>query len=444
MPALTVLERPVTFETDVKPVLDGRCVVCHACYDAPCQLQLGSDEGVARGATKQVVYDTARLANAAPTRLGIDAHGVEAWRAKGFHSVLDAAEPGRSLLVRMLALGASQTFAAGQRLPATVNLDINRALTCATRDEFDAYAAQHPDGGMPYGTAPLSRDELEVLATWLAQGAPAPAAAAPLAVEDTDVAIWEKFLNGPSLKERIIARYLYEHWFVAHLVFDDRPTGPFFRVVRSRTAPGQPIDEIATVRPYDDPGPTFWYRLQPIEGTIVHKTHIVYTLGPARLSRLRQLFLGNDWTPTHLPSYEVEDSANPFVAFAEMPARGRYQYMLDDAQYFVMTFIRGPVCRGQVAVDVIEDHFFIGFFDPDHEPSVVDPRFLRENAHLLDLPAEHANGIGLGRLWLEYNVKQREVPRHARGVLRPDRPEAPRPLARLGVGRRRSQPRTRC
>src|SRR4029453_2896411 len=86
----------------------------------------------------------------------------------------------------------------------------------------------------------------------------------------------------------------------------------------------------------------------------------------------------------------------------------RYQYMLDDAQYFVMTFIRGPVCRGQVAVDVIEDHFYIMFFDPDLDPSVRDPKFLRENAHLLDLPAEHANGFGLGRLWLEYNVKQRE------------------------------------
>ena len=30
------------FSADVKPILDGRCVVCHACYDAPCQLQLGS------------------------------------------------------------------------------------------------------------------------------------------------------------------------------------------------------------------------------------------------------------------------------------------------------------------------------------------------------------------------------------------------------------------
>ena len=47
--------------------------------------------------------------------------------------------------------------------------------------------------------------------------------------------------------------------------------------------------------------------------------------------------------------------------------------MLDDAQYFVMTFIRGPVCRGQVAVDVIEDRFFVSFLDPDHDLSITDP-----------------------------------------------------------------------
>ena len=36
---------------DVKPVLEQRCVVCHACYDAPCQLKLSSIEGIERGAS---------------------------------------------------------------------------------------------------------------------------------------------------------------------------------------------------------------------------------------------------------------------------------------------------------------------------------------------------------------------------------------------------------
>jgi hypothetical protein len=61
-----------------------------------------------------------------------------------------------------------------------------------------------------------------------------------------------------------------------------------------------------------------------------------------------------------------------------------------------------------VAVDVIEDHFWIAFASPDHDPSVIDPAFFRENAKLLDLPAEHAEGLALGHLWFEYDLKQRE------------------------------------
>ena len=408
LPMVEGLDRPVAFETDVKPVLENRCVVCHACYDAPCQLLLSSFEGATRGATKEPVYDSARLRAKDPTRLFVDAHGAAAWRARGFYSVIDApasTSPSRTsdaLLLRMLALGHAHPFAAGKPLPDSVGLNINRALTCAEGDEFDSYAREHPLGGMPYGTAPLRTEELETLVAWLAQGTPKPPPSALSAVLATQVNVWETFLNGESLKERIVGRYLYEHWFVADLYFDDQPIGPFFRVVRSRTAPGQPIDEIATVRPYDDPGPQFWYRLAPIESAIVHKTHIVYALGPERLVRLRKLFLSPDWQATRLPGYAAKEAANPFVAFDQIPARSRYQYMLDDAQYFVMTFIRGPVCRGQVAVDVIEDQFFVSFLSPDRDLSVVDPTFLARTKSLLALPAENAAGLLPGPTFLSF------------------------------------------
>jgi hypothetical protein len=82
--------------------------------------------------------------------------------------------------------------------------------------------------------------------------------------------------------------------------------------------------------------------------------------------------------------------------------------MLDDAQYFVMTFIRGPVCRGQVAVDVIEDHFFIAFLDPDKDLSVTNSEFLDRTKKLLSLPAEHAGGLMPGQIYLEYARRQRK------------------------------------
>jgi hypothetical protein len=413
-PTLPPLPEPpassVSYREQVQPVLERRCVVCHGCYDSPCQLQLSSPDGVERGASKAVVYDASRLTAMEPTRLFIDAPDAAAWRGRGFFPVVGrtGAESDASLLLLMLQLGRANRFAPGERLPASVGLDINRPLACPRPQEFAAYTRQHPDGGMPYGTAPLTDAEVRTLAAWVTQGAPPPQPVALPAAATRQIVDWEAFLNGESLKERITARYLYEHWYVAHLYFTDLATGPFFRVVRSRTPPGEPIDEIASRRPYDAPRvERFWYRLRPIDETILHKTHIIYPLSEAKMRRLRALFLDSGWEPTRLPSYDVHPSSNPFITFDQIPARSRYQYMLDDAQYFVMTFIRGPVCRGQVAVDVIEDRFFVSFLDPDHDLSVMDPRFLEEAKPDLNLPAEHLSYLAPGEFWIQYGVEQR-------------------------------------
>ena len=418
----------VSFREQVKPILDQRCVVCHACNDAPCQLLLSSPQGVQRGANKASVYDTERLHAAQPTRLFIDAQNTAGWQRLGFFPVTggDGAAGESNLMGLMLALGRAHTFAPNEKLPPTVGLDIERPLTCAQPSEFAAYAEQHPLGGMPYGTAPLSDAQLGILAAWLSQGAPAPDDAPALpAAAVAQVDSWETFLSGTSLKQRITARYLYEHWFLAHLYFESLPDGPFFRVVRSRTPPGQPIDEIATRRPYDDPGTApFWYRLRPLDETIVAKTHIIYPLSPAKQQRLTELFLTSKWQPTRLPSYAADVASNPFIAFAQIPPRARYQYMLDDAQYFVMTFIRGPVCRGEVAVDVIEDHFYVAFMDPDHDLSITVPGYLQRTAADLNLPAEHLSRLAPGEFWLQYDVEQRrylDIRQHYLDVADPKR-----------------------
>lgn len=400
-----------SYRDQVQPVLEHRCVVCHGCYDAPCQLLLSSPEGIERGASKAVVYNTDRLTDAQPTRLFIDAHGAAAWRERGFFAVTGNPDASNStaLLLLMLQLGRAHPLPAGEKLPESVGLDINRALSCPRTAEFAAYTQQHALGGMPYGMAPLSDAELGILVAWVTQGAPHPPAAPPLPDAATaQVERWETFLNGDSLKQRITARYLYEHWFVAHLYFEDLPAGPFFRVVRSRTPPGTAVDEIATRRPYDPPGvDRVWYRLRPIKETIVHKTHIVYPLSDAKMRRLSELFVSSDWQPTRLPSYAVKEASNPFISFDQIPARSRYQFLLDNAQYFVMTFIRGPVCRGQVAVDVIEDHFFVSFLDPDHDLSVINPSFLKQAKGFLNLPAEHLSRLVPGEFWLQYDYEQR-------------------------------------
>src|SRR5688572_7825329 len=60
---------PVSYSRDVQPILTNKCVACHACYDSPCQLNLGSGEGVLRGANKLPVYDGGRTKAQASTRL---------------------------------------------------------------------------------------------------------------------------------------------------------------------------------------------------------------------------------------------------------------------------------------------------------------------------------------------------------------------------------------
>jgi len=88
------------------PVLERRCAVCHGCYDAPCQLLLTSTAGLDRGASKRLVYASARLRAARPTRLFVDEKSTEGWRRRDFFSVLEGSAPGAtdSLLLRMLSL----------------------------------------------------------------------------------------------------------------------------------------------------------------------------------------------------------------------------------------------------------------------------------------------------------------------------------------------------
>ncbi|KIC47402.1 peptidylprolyl isomerase [Ruegeria sp. ANG-S4] len=383
----------------VKDILDHRCVVCHSCYDAPCQLKLTSPAGLLRGASNEAVYHTERLSDAQPTRLGIDAQTVPQWRALGFHTVT---EPGNSasLLERYLDLGRAAPLTPDAPLPEELGLALDRPLVCPTTSDFDAFRDSHPLAGMPYGTAPLGDSEYETLMAWAGEGIPMPSASpeVPEAVQD-QITRWEQFLNAADLRSQLMSRYLYEHLFLARLHFDQDDSRRFFQLVRSTTAPGEEIEIIATRRPFDAPGANpFFYRLQIIDETIVHKEHLVYDLSPDRMTRFQALFLNPDWSVSELPDYGTSEGGNPFSTFAAIPARSRYQFLLDDALFFVRSFIRGPVCHGETAVDVIEDRFWVSFLDPDADLSVTDPSYLSDGATYLELPVSQVNDGVLGEL----------------------------------------------
>ena len=175
----TVAHAEIDFVRDVKPILDNRCVVCHGCYDAPCQLNLSAYQGVTRGAHRDVVYNSARLAAAEPTRLFTDAESNAAWRAKGFYPVLNERNPepeanrDGSVLYRALMLKRVHDLPPGERLPdKEFDFRLDRNQVCPSIEQMDRFEEARPLWGMPYGLPALSAREHDTLARWIETGAP--------------------------------------------------------------------------------------------------------------------------------------------------------------------------------------------------------------------------------------------------------------------------------
>ncbi len=399
----------------VRRVLDRRCVVCHGCYDAPCQLKISSMEGLRRGASEILVYDVKRISPIEPTRLFIDARSVSEWRQRGFHPVLNEGREtpsenlNSSVMYHLLRLKQQHPQPDGERLPDSFTLELNRKQTCPGLKSVAEFSRDHPLWGMPYAMPNLKQQEFRTLVSWLERGAPSPGPAAPSTAVLRQIGQWEAFLNGTGNKQRLVSRYLYEHLFHAHIHFTGSPSREFYRLVRSTTPPGQPIDEIATVRPYDDPGSGgFYYRLLHYTPSIVVKNHIVYEFSKQRLQRYRMLFLKPDYEVPVLPSYQPELASNPFKVFAAIPTASRYQFLLDDAHFFIEGFIKGPVCRGQIALNVIEDRFWVFFFNPGQSVFTNDSQFIGEMADDLQLPDDRPGSLDLTSIWTDYWKRQRK------------------------------------
>ncbi len=405
----------VSYQQRIKPILESRCVACHACYDAPCQLKLGSWEGIARGLSPAQVYDSSRISEAPTTRLFTDAQQASQWRAKGFSPVLNeyANTPAdnltASLLYRALALKQEHPLPNVDVLPGSFDFSLDREQSCPAIENYAHYANGNPLAGMPYGLPGISSEEFDLIAQWLAAGAPDEGPPAPSAAEQGEVAAWERFLNGDSRKEQLMSRYLYEHLFLAHLHLSQEPGGNAYKIVRSATPPGQPIAIVATRRPFDDPGvaPVYYRLLRDLE-PIVAKTHMPYRFDAQRRARYRALFLAPAYGVDSLPSYAPESAANPLATFHLIPADSRYRFMLDDAQFFVMNFIKGPVCRGQIALNVIEDRFWVFFDDPVKGIGADAREIAQRELAPPSFPAAEGSSPSLIGPWRAYAAQERK------------------------------------
>ena len=390
----------IDYIKDIKPILDKRCVVCHSCYNSPCQLKLSSYEGLDRGATKKLVYDT-RLQATDPTRLFIDAKNTEEWRKKEFYSVTDTntSEDG-SLAMHMLNQKRIKPESEGV-------YDSEHDLTCSeTEKELMTFFEDNPHKGMPYGFPELEPEEYSLLMTWLNQGAKRGDIIAKAI--DPNLTKWETFLNNPEVKNQVMSRYVYEHLYIGHIYFPN-DISRFYELVRSKTPSSEPIDIVATRYPYDAPEcDTVYYRLREVTSTIVDKTHMVYEFSDEKMKRYETLFLEQKWNEKpYMPSYDIDISSDPFIAFDQIPAKSRYEFLLDNVYFIISTFIKGPVCKGQIALDVINDHFWMMFLDPEHDLSVLNNDFLPNSFKNLALPNQEGSDAKVikGMKSDQYNFK---------------------------------------
>lgn len=412
-------EGHIDYWQDVKPVVEQRCVVCHSCYDAACQLKMTAVEGIDRGATKAKVYDATRITHAPLTRLFEDGISTAQWRDKGFYPVLNehnqnqTANEQASLMYQVLALKEKHPLPSTDILPNDFTFGYQRAQVCPTPNEMQLYTEQNPLWGMPYALPNLADSEQNTLKTWLAQGAQYTAREPFSEAYVKEIDKWEYFLNGPSRKEQLSNRYIYEHLFLANIYFEElteagqRPQ--FFKLVRSATAPGEPVQKIATRRPYDDPKvPKVYYRLVPMLEAVVTKTHLPYALNSWRMHRWTELFVKPTFTVNSLPNYSEKIAANPFAAFNAIPIESRYKFMLDEAHFIIDNFIKGPVCRGQVAVNVIRDHFWVFFLKPELPINYKLSQNIEIYADALELPSAQEDIFMPLTNWLKYSEKAKK------------------------------------
>ncbi len=364
----------------VQPVLASRCVACHGCTDAPCSAKLTNHELVSRGASANNPYAVHPTDSTFPEpRVG--APGFFPTISKSFND---------SLMYQFVNLGAKNTTEKDPGGPFdTTKLDSMRKsyqakpnYECpANAAAFQTYASKNPMAGMPFGLPALNDKERSDLLSWIVETSgqgPSEQNQREL-VQPTKpdlIQKWERFLNpSPTLPVRatLVARYLYEHWFNAHIAFDEMP-GEFYHIVRTTEAPG-PVwtdpNEIVTPLPTDDPGANgkpVYYRFKKITEVVAQKAHVVFELNEQKIDSYQKLFLSTEkvWEVAKLPDYS---STDPFKNFKQIPEEIRHVFMLENSRYIVDSMVRSPVCVGESATYAIADHFWVFFLKPNVDPS---------------------------------------------------------------------------
>jgi fatty acid cis/trans isomerase CTI len=381
-----------SYTADVQPIFNKRCVACHGCIGSPCNLKLTSYRAVERGGFGQNPYSSHVLAS---PRTGMDVvQTTEEWRERGFYPVLSRGgskleNQYLSLLYQMVEAGTrhnSPGFSRQALMPLYANRYEHQCS--ATPDALRTRLKKNPAAGMPFGLPALDQQDFKTLRDWVADGSPGPTEAERQTAERVNdpeaVLAWEDFFNTPDKRSQLVARYIFDHVFLATIVLEESP-GDFFRLVRSKTPSGgkatnppNPVEIIDTPLPYSDPYTyagvdRVYYRLKKITAPIIQKNHFVWQLKRSDIDHLTALFLGQDWgSDAKLDA--PWGVGNPFLVYQAIPVEARYRFMLENSELIVSGITYGPVCLGQTATYAIKDQFWVYFVDPKYDVSVLEPK----------------------------------------------------------------------
>jgi predicted metallopeptidase len=400
------------YTKEVQPIFNQRCVACHSCLESPCQLNLQSYEGIQRGAIRNsLVYNGTRIKEAKLTRLFEDAHRLTDWRAMGFYDVIGKTSD--SILLQSLKMGFVDRMAPED--------EVKENQYCADNlKDFSIVRNADRKMAMPYGLPPISTKNMQTISDWVAAGAPGPKEIVTLLTPEMSAATtaWEKFLNQKDGKSKLVARYLYEHLFLADFYLESNPRY-FLKLIRSSTSCEEEVKIIATRRPNDSPGIDNWYYcFIRAQGVTVDKNHIPYSLSPSKLAWIKKNFMDIDWSAPKGPmNFSDEAAGNPFVTFKAIPEIARYKFLLEDSLYHIATFIKGPVCNGTNAVNSIQEQFYTFFIDPKSDLMALSSEYSKQVIDQLILPGKWGSEVEVTKMASDYHelISNRNLYRKKRG-----------------------------
>jgi|GEM_PF-4767123 len=309
-----------------------------------------------------------------PTRYTDDLT-IAQWREKNFFSVF---EPSAQTGLFAAAI-RDQSPLSEAMLPKTREyLEAPNAYMCPAKPEQWPLLQQAGLHRMPAGLPPLDANETKILNDWLARNGTGPSKEARetlmspgggSAKAKATVDAWESFLNGDSLKEQLVGRYLYEHSFLTRIHFDETPD-EFYEIVRSTTPPGEPVRQVITEWVQDAPPSRPYYRIRRIGRVIDARQHVLWSLSNEALARLKALFHEPSYEVASLPGYE---SINPFETFKSIPAKSRAAFMRENSKMIMQSYARGPICVGALTTYAGDEQFWVWFLNDDADPTVTNP-----------------------------------------------------------------------